>query len=70
MACSNSAHRRKDSIWATKRSIVNALMPLPYFNGPGMFSGKGPLVRERHSGQSLISASTFNFGNYSPLNAA
>ena len=26
---------------------------------PGMFSGKRPLVRARHSGQSLISASTF-----------
>ena len=34
-------------------------MPLPYCSGPGMFSGKRPLARALHVGQSLISASTF-----------
>ena len=61
MACTSSVHRRKDSIWAIRRSITNALMPSPYCNGPGIFSGKRPLVRASHSGQSLISATTFNF---------
>ena len=42
-----------------QKVITNALMPLPYCSGPGMFSGKRPLTRARHSGQSLISASTF-----------
>ena len=35
------------------------LMPLPYCSGPGMFSGKRPLVRAPHVGLSLFSASTF-----------
>ena len=32
---------------------------MPYCSGPGMFSEKRPLVQAWHSGQSLISATTF-----------
>ena len=59
LACTSPTARLNDTIWVTSRLITNALMPLPYCSGPGMFSGKRPLDRALHVGQSLISSSTF-----------
>ena len=53
-----AAVRTGGTIRATGRCTGWATMPGPYRSGPGMVSGNAPVVRTRHRGQSLTSATT------------